>query len=596
MKTKLNLLAAGLFLAVATAGLGQPVITQQPQSCTNALGSTVTFTVLATGTGPLTYQWQKLSGAWSNLADSTATNLVLTNLQSSHAGDYRAVVTNLGGAVTSRIARLTVVASPPRINPTTSFQHRAVHTGSNASFTVSVSGLPLSYQWRLDGCDLPGKTLTTLAITNAQPADEGDYTVVVTNVIGTVTSEPARLWVVPPASVFIKGNFTNALGRLPYFYLLPTNYSAARAYPLRFNFHGANYDETGIITPIGGWPGVAQYPETKTFASYRQQQRNPVILLWPTRRVGEPSWTESYVRQASALLDQFISQFSVDTNRIFVTGASEGVHAAWDVIALRPGCFAGAGFAAGWQGVAQVAVVKDVPTWAWCAGDDEYGQLDNTRALVRSLRQAGANAIYTQYGSGGHLGGIFMGQTSPVLVDWFLAQRRGVTPTNEPLLTITGPTGQAVLATGATNLNLAGSAAALGQAVSQGTWENTANSRTGIALGSETWTVTGIPLAANRTNLLIVTATTTSWALGYGGNTTFNDTLSVIQSPLRAALTLQGTNAVLTWTGGGPPCRVQRATDLTAGDWTDFLPDATPPVLLPLPLAGEATFYRIVGQ
>ena len=83
--------------------------------------------------------------------------------------------------------------------------------------------------------------------------------------------------------------------------------------------------------------------------------------------------------------------------------------------------------------------------------------------------------------------------------------------------------------------------------------------------------MTGIPLVANKTNLIIVTATTTSWAPAYGGNTTFNDTLTVIQSPLRATLMLQGTNAVLNWTGGGPPYRVQRATDLAAGDWTDLL-------------------------
>jgi hypothetical protein len=96
---------------------------------------------------------------------------------------------------------------------------------------------------------------------------------------------------------------------------------------------------------------------------------------------------------------------------------------------------------------------------------------------------------------------------------------------------------------------------------------------------------------------------TTSWAgyggvgaAGSGGNTTFNDTLTVIQSPLRATLTLQETNAVLSWTGAVGPFRVQRATNLAAGDWIDLFPNATPPVTLPLPLGGEAGFYRIVGQ
>lgn len=57
MKTKLNLIAVGMLLA---AGTGQPVITQQPHSCTNPVGTTVTFTVQAMGTQPLAYQWQRL--------------------------------------------------------------------------------------------------------------------------------------------------------------------------------------------------------------------------------------------------------------------------------------------------------------------------------------------------------------------------------------------------------------------------------------------------------------------------------------------------------------------------------------------------------
>ena len=125
--------------------------------------------------------------------------------------------------------------------------------------------------------------------------------------LGAVTSDPARLWVMPPASAFIKGNFTNALGRLPYFYVLPTNYTASRAYPLWLNFHGIGYDETGITNPIAGWPGYAQLCAAKTLISYRQQQRDPVILLWPTRRAGDTQWTDAYLNQTSALLDQFIS-------------------------------------------------------------------------------------------------------------------------------------------------------------------------------------------------------------------------------------------------------------------------------------------------
>jgi len=187
-----------------------------------------------------------------------------------------------------------------------------------------------------------------------------------------------------------------------------------------------------------------------------------------------------------------------------------------------------------------------------------------------------------------------MSMSTPAIVDWTLTQRRDLPPATDPLLAITSPTREAIHATGATNLNLGGGAAAPGRDVTKVAWENTANGAKGTASGTNTWSATGVPLRGSRTNLIIITATTTSWAPAYGGNTTFNDALTVIQSPLSATLVLQGTDALLNWTGGGTPYCVQRATDLAVGDWIDFLPNATPPVTLPL--TGQRGFYRLVGQ
>jgi hypothetical protein len=262
---------------------------------------------------------------------------------------------------------------------------------------------------------------------------------------------------------------------------------------------------------------------------------------------------------------------------------------------MRPSLFAGAGLAAGWAGSTPPEAIKDVPFWVWCARDD--GLAGSTISLVNALRRAGGNPIYTEFASGSpnpHPYGIGTGASNPAFVAWLLAQRRGVASTSEPLLSITAPTPQAALPTSATNLNLSGSAAALGRAVTQVTWTNYANNATGVASGTNDWNVTNIPLVAGRTNVVVVVGTTTSWAPAFGGNTTFNAALTVIQTPIRATLTWQGSNALLNWTGGGPPYRVQRATGSIVGAWTDFLPAATPPVSVPLD--GTAGFYRIIGR
>jgi hypothetical protein len=85
------------------------------------------------------------------------------------------------------VAHFTVIV-PPRITLTVSLQNWALDLGTAGSFVVTASGTPpLSFQWRLDGRDLTGKTQNTLALPNLQPADGGDYTVVVSNAAGRVT-------------------------------------------------------------------------------------------------------------------------------------------------------------------------------------------------------------------------------------------------------------------------------------------------------------------------------------------------------------------------------------------------------------------------
>ncbi len=587
MKTTLNLLAAGMILAALETGFAQPAITQQPQPCTNAVGTTATFWIVATGTGPLAHQWQKLSVTWSDLAGFTSTNLVVTNIQTSHAGDYRVVITNSDGAVTSELATLTVVLPPAIL---THPNDRVVIAGANTSFSVSASGTWLRYQWRRDGADLPGATNAVLTLRNNQSTNAGAYAALVSNLAGAVTSQLAQL------SVGQTGLQTNAQGRrLPYRLFLPPNYDPATNYPMVLFWHGAGgmgTDNQGQLIDT-----TAQY----VFLNATNMARHPCFFLAP--QIPAPSGTYDpmtywlvYHDLAAELLGRLQSEFSIDPERLYVTGLSMGGMVSWAMLARFPDLFAaGVPVCGSWYftDIWQQYLLIRSPVWNFHAADDGTVAVVYSDNAILQLRRVGQNPIYTRYASGGH-GSWTPAYGTPGLVDWVMAQRGGVTPTNEPLLSISNPTLQAVLPTGATNLNLAGSAAALGRDVIRVTWTNYANNAKGLASGTNVWSAANIPLVANKTNVIAVVATTTSWAPALGGNTTFNDTLTVIQSPLRTTLTLQDTNAVLNWTGGGPPFRVQRATDLAAGDWTDFLNNARPPV--PLALTGQAGFYRILGQ
>lgn len=100
---------SAVFTFTITNGIVQvigPSILAQPQGQTNYVGDTANFTVTASGTAPLSYQW-RFNGA--PIGGATASNYVLANLQTSNAGNYSVVVTNLGGMATSSNAILTVL-------------------------------------------------------------------------------------------------------------------------------------------------------------------------------------------------------------------------------------------------------------------------------------------------------------------------------------------------------------------------------------------------------------------------------------------------------------------------------------------------------
>ncbi|MGA8149280.1 MAG: LamG-like jellyroll fold domain-containing protein, partial [Gallionellaceae bacterium] len=86
-----------------------PVVTMQPTNQTVVEGQTATFSVNATGTRPLNYQWMLNT---TNLAGATNASLILTNVQLTNAGNYTVTVTNAYGSVTSSNALLTVNPAP----------------------------------------------------------------------------------------------------------------------------------------------------------------------------------------------------------------------------------------------------------------------------------------------------------------------------------------------------------------------------------------------------------------------------------------------------------------------------------------------------
>jgi hypothetical protein len=185
-----------------------PGISNQPLSRTNVRGTTATFSVAASGTVPFSYQWN-LNGAAK--PGATASDLTISNVQPSDAGNYTVLVTNSAGAITSGIAILTVLG-PAEITGNPASQTNLV--GTTGNFSVSASGTaPLSYQWRFNDADIAGATGSSLTLANIQTTNGGNYTVFVTNIANGVTSSVAVLTVwVPPGITAQPQSVTNVQG------------------------------------------------------------------------------------------------------------------------------------------------------------------------------------------------------------------------------------------------------------------------------------------------------------------------------------------------------------------------------------------------
>jgi hypothetical protein len=140
------------------------------------------------------FQWQ-FNG--TNLSGATGPTLVLSNVTTNDSGLYRVRLSNAFEVVTTSpaivqvIDRIMITSDPHGTNAT---------NGANASFSVTaLSPLPITYQWQFNGTNLgdggsvSGSTTTNLSLTNVQLVHDGLYTVVASDAIGSVTSEPAAL-------------------------------------------------------------------------------------------------------------------------------------------------------------------------------------------------------------------------------------------------------------------------------------------------------------------------------------------------------------------------------------------------------------------
>lgn len=177
-------------------------ITVQPADTVVSTNDPATFSVVATGEAPISYQWYFYGPTGTDLPvpkpDATNASFTIPSAQFADSGYYGVIATNGYNSATSQLALLIVGNVLPVISgPTDATVIEG--TGHTFSTRVVMANPPPTFQWQTNGVDVPGATATSLTLNNIRYAQDGTVvSVVASNVVGMVTNSATLTVIVPP--------------------------------------------------------------------------------------------------------------------------------------------------------------------------------------------------------------------------------------------------------------------------------------------------------------------------------------------------------------------------------------------------------------
>ena len=378
--------------------------------------------------------------------------------------------------------------------------------------------------------------------------------------------------------------YSDSFGSLPYRLFVPTNYSVSQTLPLVLFLHGAGERGSDNRLQITGQSGPL------AFTFNENQAKQPCFLAAPQCPAGGTWIDTARHSQLLGLITTLKTEFNIDPDRVYVTGLSMGGHGTWDLLGRNGNLFA-AGIPMSGTPTLSASTFFQIPIWNFHAADDGTVSVSGSRNAITGMRSLGGTPIYTEYAQGGHV--IWSSAyATPLLFDWVMAQKRGVVTNAPPFVIINSPSNQTNYSTAGSTVFIAGTTDS-SAGITNITWTNN-RAGSGTAIGTSNWSIPSVNLQSG-TNLLTVLATALAEVLGYGGTTTFSDTIKINRVTLPVlAVTRTNGSVRITWTGGAPPYSIQMTTNLSSGLWEAIPMDTTNSAtwLMDQP----ETFFRVLSQ
>jgi predicted peptidase len=208
-------------------------------------------------------------------------------------------------------------------------------------------------------------------------------------------------------SMLEKRTYKDESGKaLSYRLMKPDNYDPNTKYPLVLFLHGAG--ERGKDNEKQLIHGVPQ------FAKAENRKQYPCFLIAPQCPANE-GWSNFLSKKTTATKEQsepgrlavelvkaIQKEFSIDPDRLYITGLSMGGYGTWDIIVRHPDMFAAAVPICGGGDESQSEKIAKIPIWVFHGAKDKLVPPERSRKMVEAIKKAGGDPKYTEYPDVGH--------------------------------------------------------------------------------------------------------------------------------------------------------------------------------------------------
>lgn len=220
---------------------------------------------------------------------------------------------------------------------------------------------------------------------------------------------------------------------LPYRLFVPKEYDSTISYPLLLVLHGVGAEGNDNVRQVGGdvaffctdlqaqiEPAFILAPQLPTGTKWVPIPKNPPYLNYSQQKIPESDG----LKLAKLLLQNILKEYSVDVNRLYVTGFSAGAAGVWDIISrddIR--IFAAAIAVSGAFDPYSAEHIAKMPLWMFHGADDPLSPPSNMLDAVEQLKKHGSHVQYKVFEGAGHGGTLSLAYKEPGLFEWLFRQK-----------------------------------------------------------------------------------------------------------------------------------------------------------------------------